>query len=408
MKVLLSSLSFHPEHSGSAPYSTDLAVYLAEKGHDVTVVTGFPFYPGWRKRPEDRRKLFASERYKGVKILRGYLYVPENPSALKRVLHELSFTAFALLNFLRAGRHERVVITAAPISLQLMSLVFMSLWRAPLVIHIQDLQSDAALSLGMVRLAFLGKLLTRVEAWIYQRASAVVTITPSMKENLKRKGVPEDKLVVYPNWIDLAEIDRLVESREGGEFRAMHPVARDKFVVAYAGNIGVKQGLEVMVELARASRSHTSIHYFVIGEGSRRVEIEALARRQGLTNITFVPFLAQDSYLQMLRDIDVSFISQRSGSGDVFFPGKLLGIMAMRKPVVVCADLDSELAKVVSEAECGLVADPNDIGSLLQNVVRLYEEPERRKALGENGYAYVRSYDRERILSGFLARISRP
>jgi colanic acid biosynthesis glycosyl transferase WcaI len=117
--------------------------------------------------------------------------------------------------------------------------------------------------------------------------------------------------------------------------------------------------------------------------------------------------MSQEDYFEMLQDIDVSFISQKSGSGDVFFPGKLLGITAMCKPLLVSADLDSELATVVSDAECGLVSAADDLNSLLQNVISFYRDPNLRKTLGQNGYEYVQSYDRERVLSGFLDQISR-
>jgi colanic acid biosynthesis glycosyl transferase WcaI len=408
MKILVSSPFFYPEHAGSSPYSTDLAVYFAEHGHDVTVITGFPFYPTWEKRAEDRGKLFRTDKYRGVKILRGYLYVPKNPTAFRRMLHESSFAIFACLNFLRVGKPDCIIVTAAPLPLQLAGVIFKSIWRTRLVVHIQDLQSDAALSLGMVKhgLGLLVRLLLKLEALIYRRASWVVTITPLMKENLRRKGVPEEKLALYPNWIDVEGISRLKLQNPRGRFLTKHPVAHDRFTIAYAGNIGVKQGLEALVDLAEASRAYQSMHYFIIGDGSRRLQVEKYVQDKELTNLTFLPFMTQERYYEMLQDIDVSFISQKSGTGDIFFPGKLLGIMAMGKPLLISADLSSELATVTSNAECGLVSAPGDLDSLLRNAVSLWEDPYLAKTLGQNGYEYVQSYDRERVLSSFLARIS--
>ncbi len=407
MKILVSSIFFHPEHSGSAPYSTDLAVYFAERGHEVTVVTGFSFYPSWEKRPEDYRKLFEVSEHKGVKVLRGYLYVPKYPTALKRLLHEATFTVVASLNFLRAGRHDCIVLSAAPILMGLAGVAFKSLWKAQLVIHIQDLQSDAALSLGMVRHKFLIKFLMKLEAFIYRRASWIATITANMKENLRRKGVPEGKLAVYPNWIDIASISKIIEQKPPGRFVFRHPEARGKFTIAYAGNIGTKQDLEVLVDLAEASRPYQDMYYFIIGEGSHRQQVEKYAKDKVLTNLTFLPFMSQEHYFEMLQDIDVSFVAQKPGVGDVFFPGKLLGIMAMGKPLLVSADLGSELATVVTDVGCGLVSAPGDLESLFQNVVSLYERPDLCEALGYNGYRYVKNYAREQVLPRFLDQICR-
>lgn len=407
MKILVSSINFHPEHSGIALYSTDLPAYFAEKGHDVTVVTGFPYYPNWKKRPEDRMKLFDSGKHRGVRVLRGYLYVPEKVDTLKRILHEMSFTLFASLNFLRAGRHDCVVIISPPLLLGLVGMTFKRLWRAGLVVHIQDLQPDAALALGMVKRGPLIRLLIRLESLIYRRASWIATITASMRENLRRKGVPEEKLAVFYNWIDVDEVSGTAERIEAGKFLADHPEARGKLTVAYAGNIGVKQGVESLVELAASSRDRGDVHYFIIGEGARRAEVEEYAERKALDNVTFLPFLSQERYYEMLKDIDVSFVSQKSGAGDVFFPSKLLGIMAMEKPLLISADLDSELATVVAGAGCGLVSAPGDLDSLLENTLSLSESPDLRRKLGNNGRKHVRSYDRENVLSGFLARLSR-
>ena len=406
MRILVCSPFFHPDHSGSAPYSTDLSVYLAQQGHEVTVVTAFPFYPSWKKRPEDRKKLFETGDYMGLKVLRGYLYVPKNPTAFQRILHELSFTLFTCLNFLRAGRHDCIILSAIPIPTGLASLLFKFLWNAQLVIHVQDLQADAALSLGMLRHNPLTGFILKLEVLMCRRASWVATITLNMKDNLKRKGVPEDKLYVYPNWIDIATISKLKKQGEQGQFISSHPVARGKFVVAYAGNIGAKQDLEVLIDLAEASQSYEDIHYFIIGEGSHRAQVKRYARSKALNNLTFLPFLTQNKYFEMLQDIDVSFVAQRSGTGDVFFPGKLLGIMAMSKPLLVSADLRSELATVVSNVKCGLVSAPADLNSLLENTISLYDNPYLCESLGRNGYEHVQMYDREQVLSRFLGRIT--
>lgn len=405
MKILVSGISFHPEHSGSAIYASDLCLYFSEQGHDVTMVTAFPFYPAWEKREEDKGKLFARDRYEGVKVLRGYLYVPKNPTAIKRMLHELSFTLFACLNFLKAGRHEVVVLSAAPLPQQLAGLFFKLAWRSQLVIHIQDLQSDAALSLGMVKFEGFIKLLAKLESFIYRNASWVATITANMQDNLQRKGVPDEKLELYPNWIAVSEIAATKHETPRGNFLSGHPQAKGKLTVAYAGNLGFKQGLEVMVDLADETRHRNDIHYFIIGEGSQRSSLEEYAASKKLDNITFLPFMSQDKYYEMLRDVDVSFVSQKAGTGDVFFPSKLLGIMAMKKPLLVAADLHSELSTVTSEAKSGLVAAPHDLETLAKNAARLAESLELRASLGNNGHEHVKRYDREHVLSRFLARL---
>jgi colanic acid biosynthesis glycosyl transferase WcaI len=136
VRILASSINFYPDHSGIALYSTDMPVYLAEHGHKVTMVTGFPYYPNWRKRPQDCGKLFETEEYMGVRVLRGYLYVPRTISTFHRILHELSFVFLAFFNFFRAGRQECIVVISPPLLLGLVGIVFKYLWRAQLVVHL--------------------------------------------------------------------------------------------------------------------------------------------------------------------------------------------------------------------------------------------------------------------------------
>jgi colanic acid biosynthesis glycosyl transferase WcaI len=402
MKVLVTSVNFWPDHSGIALYSTDLPIYLAKKGYEVTMVTGFSYYPTWRKLPEDRRRLFASETYKGVRVLRGYLYVPQKVSTLRRIFHELSFVSFAALNFLRAGRQDCIVVISPPLLLGLVGVLFKWLWGSRLVFHIQDLQPDAALSLGMVKNGLMIRLLLRIEKFIYTCSDHVATITEGMRKRLFQKGVPPEKVGLYYNWIDVAEASI---KRETGKFRSQHPAIKDKWLVAYAGNIGIKQGVDVLLVLAETMRAFDQVHFVIAGDGADKERLQKLAAAKGLTNLTFLPFLSQPDYFDLLQDIQLSFIAQRKGTGDVFFPSKLLGIMAMSKPVLISADQESELARFVRKYDSGLTVDAGEVDGLAASVRRLFEDPRLLAQLGDNALEAVRQFDREVVLGKLLGWI---
>lgn len=402
MKILVASINFAPDHSGIALYSTDLPVFFAEKGHQVTMVTGFPYYPEWRKREKDRGKLFAKEEYKGVRVLRGYLYVPSRVTTLRRILHELSFNFFAFLNFLRAGRHNTIVILSPPLLLGLVGVVFKYLWKAQLVFHIQDLQPDAALSLGMVKPGLMTRTLLSIERLVYRHSDWVATITQGMLERLLEKGVPREKLGLHYNWIDVEEASK---PRAAGRFKARHCPDPTKFTIAYAGNIGIKQGVDVLVEAANALRDDPSFQFFIIGDGADRSRLLEIARGYRLSNLEFLPFLSEEEYFNMLVDIDLSFVAQRSGTGNVFFPSKLLGIMAMGKPLLISADEGSELARIISHHGAGAVAPAGDVHALVAHLQRLRNDVTELCVMGEKGKILVREFDRAAVLEGFLRRI---
>jgi colanic acid biosynthesis glycosyl transferase WcaI len=366
------------------------------------MVTGFSYYPRWRKRAEDRGRLFRNERWRGVRVLRGYLYVPAVVTTAKRILHELSFTLFAAFNFLRAGRHDAIVVLSPPLLLGLVGVVFSRAWRVPLVVNVQDLQPDAALSLGMVRPSALTRALAALEAFIYRHSARVTTISPGMRQRLLDKGVPPERVVLCYNWIDVASARRRPAA---GRFRARHPRTIGKLVIAYAGNVGAKQGLDVLVDLALTMRGDPRVHFFLVGEGADRARLVARVEAERLENLTVLPFLGAEGYRELLVDLDAAFIAQRAGSGNVFFPSKLLGIMAMGKPVLVSADPGTDLFALVREAGCGLVATAGDVPSLGAHVRALLDDRTLGARLGARAQRCVGAYDRRTVLSDFIAML---
>ena len=403
MKILVSSINFSPDHSGIALYSTDLAVYFAEQGHEVTAVTGFPYYPKWEKHPEDWGRLFKSDQYKGVKVLRGYLYVPQRVTTLKRILHELSFVFFAMINFFRAGRQDCIVILSPPLLLGLVGIMFKWLGGAQFVFHIQDLQPDAALSLGMVKPGMLIRILQRIELFIYKHSNWVATITRGMRERLLNKGVPAEKLALYYNWINVEEAS---SKQYPGRFLAKHTDMKGKFLVAYAGNLGIKQGVDVLVEAAELLQNDPRFQLLIIGEGADRPRLMGIAEAKRLRNLTFLPFLSPGEYTEMLSDVQVSFVAQKEKTGNVFFPSKLLGILAMSKPLLISADLDSELATTVSSGNFGLVVAAGDAKGVAEGIRRLESDSDLCSRLGQQGRKAVELWDRKIVLGAFLKRIN--
>src|SRR5271170_6683905 len=97
MHVVFIGINYWPDATGIAPFTTGRCEYLAGRGHQVTVFTGFPYYPNWRVPESYRKHLFRDDERNGVTILRSWLYVPGHATAARRVLHEASFIASSAL-----------------------------------------------------------------------------------------------------------------------------------------------------------------------------------------------------------------------------------------------------------------------------------------------------------------------
>ncbi|RZK61654.1 MAG: glycosyltransferase WbuB, partial [Pedobacter sp.] len=257
MKILVSSMTFAPDHSGISLYSTDFATYASEQGHDVTVVTGFSWYPKWEKRPEDKKKFFRTEYFKSIKILRGYLYVPKKVTSLTRVIQEITFILFALINFFRAGRQDVIVVFTTPINLGLIGVLFQKIWKAKLIINVQDLQLDAAQSLGMLGKLPIIDVMNAVESYSYRKADIVTSISDGMIKLIRQKGaLDDDKIYLWPNWIDVNEAN---QKGTEGVFRDKFSQYKDKIIVGYAGNVGVKQSLSSLIDLSEKFKDYTKL-----------------------------------------------------------------------------------------------------------------------------------------------------
>jgi colanic acid biosynthesis glycosyl transferase WcaI len=402
LNYLVSSINFAPDHAGIALFSTDFPVYLAEQNESVSMVTGFSYYPRWEKREQDKGHWFGREIFKGVKVFRGYLYVPKQVSTIKRLCHELSFCLSALVNFFRAGRSDAIVVFTPPFFLAFVGVLMKWIWRCPLVINIQDLPLDAAVSLGMIKSNGLSKGMQRFEAWLYRQADLVVTISPVMLETVEKKGVDKARLMLCPNWIDVKNASQPTPK---GQFIALQPQAQNKFNVAYAGNLGIKQGVDVLLKAARELQTSKDFHFFVIGDGADKSRLLHLAQDLALDNVTFLPFMNPADYQSMLADIDVMFIAQRSEAGNNFFPSKLLGLMAQSKPLLVAADAESELVKVISNAGCGVISAYDDVTGLAGNLIELKALGSQISDMGNKGYIKVLEYDRDKVLGMWCDRI---
>jgi len=228
--------------------------------------------------------------------------------------------------------------------------------QIPLVVHVQDLQLDAARELGLLRQPLLLAGLSRFETWLWRRAKVVSTISGSMAARLAAKGVPEARLRVLPNWADLENI------RPG----TIHNLIRrelgltSEIVALYAGNLGEKQGLEVVLQAAALTRKRRDLRYLMAGEGAARERLERLAEKLGLDNLLFLPLQSNERFPLLLAAADLHLVVQRAQAADLVMPSKLANIMAARRPFIATAGAATELGRVTAESQAGLLTPPED------------------------------------------------
>lgn len=398
MRVHIIGINYWPEVTGIAVFSAGRAEYLASRGHDVTMCAAVPYYPQWRVPDAYRGFTFRREQRDGVTIVRCPIYVPSVVTPMRRVLHEASFIAAAFIRSLTCRRPDVLLVVSPPLGLAVIAAILGRLWRAPFIFHVADLQPDTALDLGMMKPGRVARLLYAVERLAYRRATIVSTLTQAMRARIVAKGIPEAKVVLFADWAD-PQLFTLVPGADSESIRQELDLG-DSFVVLHAGNMGVKQGLDVVLDAADRTRATAGLVYVLVGDGAMRSRLQARARALNLTNVKFVPLLPGDRFLPLLAAADVCLITQQRTVADIVFPSKILTLLAAGKAVIASVDAKSAVARAITDAGAGLVVAPEQAEDLAAAIETLRDDRARRREMGASGRAYAgRHWERTQTLT---------
>jgi colanic acid biosynthesis glycosyl transferase WcaI len=270
-------------------------------------------------------------------------------------------------------RPDLLLVVSPPLGLSTSAIVLGRLWRVPYVLHVTDLQPDAAVDLGMLARGRLVRVFYRLEAAAYRHAAMVSTLTESMRARLIAKGVPPEKVVLLSDWVEPSLLK--------------------------IGNMGIKQGLEIVVAAARLSVGEKPVTYLLVGDGAARENVQARAGSLGLPNLHFLPFQPRERFLELLARADVCLVTQRRTVADVVFPSKVLTLLAAARPVIASVGADSEVSRVIAESGAGMTIAPEDPRALADAVATLRGNSLMRERMGRAGRAYaLERWEREAVL----------
>ena len=383
MRVIVLSVNYWPEVTGIGAVTTYRAEYLAGAGHEVEVCTTFPYYPDWKVPPEYSGKLGLKEKRNGVSIVRSYSYIPTRVTALKRILFEASFIIGVTLRALLRKRPDVLLVVSPPLGLAATAILLSRLWSIPYVFDVEDLQPDSASDLGMLP-KWAVKLLYKVENAAYRHARLVTTLTPSMRQKIIAKGFREDHVELLEPRMDDSLID--LPPEEGIAFRQRYNLG-EKFLATHSGNMGVKQGLDVILDAAALNRADDSMLFLCVGNGSDCERIKRRAAELDLGNVRFLPLLDETDFRGLMAASNVCLVTQQRSVSEIFFPSKIVTYLAAGRPMIASVNPECEVARMTRESGAGRVVEAENPRALLEAVCEL-RNADLRKA-GENARAYA-------------------
>lgn len=384
MNILIYSANFAPEPTGIGKYSGEMAEWLASQGHEVRVVSAPPYYPSWRVADGYRWPLYRKEAWKGCTVWRAPLWVPDNPGGLKRVLHLASFALSSIPVMLAQWAWKPdVVLTVAPSFMcSPMGWLTARVTGATAWVHIQDFEVDVAFTMGLLKGKLPRRIIGGLESWMLRRFDMASSISGRMMDQLKAKGVPEERCRFFPNWVD---IDRIRPLAQPSSYRAQLGIPANAVVALFSGSMGRKQGLMVIPAAAKLLAHREDIHFVICGDGVMKHEVEVACR--GLARVHLLPLQDAARLPDLLGLADIHLLPQSPEAEDLVLPSKLTGMVSSGRAIIATCNPHSEIASVVSQ--CGLVVPPEDAPALAQAIERLADTPDERRDMGEAARRYA-------------------
>lgn len=378
-RLLLVSTNYAPEHAGIGPYATQIAEHWARRGDEVHVLAGMPHYPAWRLDPAYAGVKQVTEERAGVSVHRRAHTVPARQTALTRALFEASLLAGGLRYPPDTGRPDAVVAQLPSLAGAVVAARLAHRHGVPFVPIVQDLMGAAARQSGIRGGRAAAVAAGAAERYVLRRAALVGVIHETFVPAVAAMGVAGDRVRVVPNWSHVK-----APSRPREETRARLGWRPGRTVLLHSGNMGLKQGLEVLVE---AARLEPRLRVVLMGDGSRREHLRALAG--ALPNLDFLPPASDEEYPEVLAAADVLAVTQRASVVDMSVPSKLTSYFAAGRPVVASVTAGCGSAAEVARSGAGVVVPPEDPRALLDAVRALADDPDGADALGAHGPVYA-------------------
>jgi glycosyltransferase involved in cell wall biosynthesis len=399
MRILIVTQYYPPEGGAAQNRLSNLASYLKESGHTVTVLTALPNYPTGEIFDGYKGHVVLAEYSDGISIIRTWLYTKPNLRFAGRLANYLSFSGLALLVSIYKVNRQDVVIAECPsLFVGLAGFIISRIKKAKFVFNVSDLWVDSAVDLGMLKSSALIGVARYVENLLYRKAALITGQTEGIVSMIASR-VTNKPVELITNGVDVGRFNQ--SSKE--------PNSTGRFVIGYAGLHGLMQDLENVIEAAILLRSYNDIHFAFYGDGPKKDKLIRISKEAGLQNVTFYPHQPVQRMPEIFASFDAMVIPFRQLpilKGAV--PCKMIEAMAASLPILLAGE--GEVKNLVEKAHCGIVIEPENPGLLAEGLLELYRSDSHRKKLGQNGRQYIlRHYDRRHINGKFadlLAKVA--
>ena len=356
---------------------------------DVSYLTG--------ERNVSRDELFVPQNLDGVQVFRAYAHPSLHWSFVWRVVSFLSFMISSIRTSLKTGPVDVVFGTSPPIFQAVSAWLVALIRRRPFLLEVRDLWPEFAVEMGVLKNQVLIKLSRWLEGFLYARATHLVVNSPAYRDYLIGKGIPDSRISLVPNGVDVS----MFSPDATGESVRREFDLGDKFVVVYAGALGIANDMDTILKAAHRLLSHDQIAFLIIGDGKERARLQALGGEMSLSNVRFGGARPKTEIPEILAagDVCVATLKNIPMFGTTY-PNKVFDYMAAGRATVLA--IDGVIRQVLEAAGGGIFTQPGDDAALAEAVRALSEDRDRARLMGQRARVYVEQhFNRDRQAADF-------
>ncbi len=388
MKILIVADIYPPEVSSAANLMQELAQGLKKRGHKITVATSYPRHYLTEALKGKKFQIFSDEG--GIDVIRIKVLPHHKVNFIIRGISQLTLPFLFFVKIKKFIKEiDAVIVYSPPLPLALVGGMIKQRYGAKFILNIQDIFPQNAIDLGVLK-GWKNKpavwLFEWLEKKIYKEADKITFHSEGGRKFLiEKKGVPAEKIITLPNWIDLTPYQNLTRDIS---FRKQWNL-KGKFIFLFAGIMGPAQGLDFLIEVAKEVSDIKDIVFLLVGDGMEKEKIEKMIRNYSLDNVIIKPFVSKEDYLYLVKEADVGVICLSNKNKTSFVPGKVLGYMAASRPIVAFLNQESDAFEVINKAGCGYAIEASDLDKAIEIIRKIYNEKNKLKALGDKGLKYA-------------------
>ena len=396
MNILYITQYFYPEVGATQNRALEMASYLVKSGHEVTILTEFPNHPSGIIPKRYRFKLFERERYKGIEVIRSFVKASPNKDFVNRILFYLSFMISSIIAGmkLKNRRYDIVYATSPPLFVGLSGYIISRLKKIKFVFEVRDLWPESAVVMGELKNKKAIQLSEWIERICYKNASRIVVVTKGIHDHLTQKDIDPDRLWIVPNG---ANVEMFSFSADNDSFKKELNY-QGKFIILYAGIIGLAQGIETLVEVANLFKGNKNMLFLFVGDGPLKKELLRLQKSYELDNLCVIGQKPIEEVFKYTAAADVCLVPLKKA--DIFksaLPSKMFDAWACGRPIILT--VDGEAKEHLIKANAGIYVAPEDHIGVKKAIIHLFNNPNLCQKYGRNGRRYVEKYFSRKVLA---------